>query len=119
MGRRYLTDSEIEFALGRGKEVEAFLGGFENDGLCIRWISLATNGKSIVVSVWEAIDRGSEDYLDVYSFPPANGVWDMPAKVFEVSSISEIKSSLGVDVLNFVNYGVVQDEYGDYKSTIA
>jgi len=119
MSRRYLTDKEIESALKRGKQVEAFLGAFHKDEDCIRWLSLSGNGQEITVSVWEAIDKGSEDFLDVYSFPPVNGEWDTPVKVFEVSSINDIKSVLSLDVLNFVNSGIVQDEYSDYKATSA
>ncbi len=119
MSRRYLTEKEVESALKRGKQVEAFLGAFHKDEDCIRWISLLSINEKIAVSVWEAKDKGSEDYLDVYSFPPVNGEWNTPVQVFEATSINDIKSALGLDVLNFVNSGVVQDEYGDYKEKSA
>ncbi len=117
MSRRYLTHKEVESAINRGKQVEAFLGSFQKEEDCIRWLSVSGSGQQYSVSVWEAIDKGSEYYLDVYSFPPANGEWDEPVKVFEVSSLNEIAEVLGIGNLNFVNYGVVQDEYGDYKAT--
>ncbi len=53
MSRRYLTHEEVESAINRGKQVEAFLGSFQKDENCIRWLSVSGNGLRYSVSVWE------------------------------------------------------------------
>ncbi|MFC3153472.1 hypothetical protein ACFOEK_20695 [Litoribrevibacter euphylliae] len=105
---------EVESSLNRGKEVEAFLGGFQAEKMCIRWLSLSKTGNTIQIRIWEAVDVGDEDYLDIYSFPPRSGEWDFPAQEFTIASIHELRDRLEVESLSFVNKGIVQDEYKDY-----
>ena len=96
MGRRYLTIQEAKSALKRGKEVEVFLGGFEKAGQkYIRWASIGINGNNFIGKVWEAIDEGSEDFLDVYSFSPASGELDIPASQAESAEFEVVLKELG------------------------
>jgi hypothetical protein len=119
MGRRYLTQQEGMSALNRGNSVEAFLGGFSNQcGECIRWVSFSKTDSGVLAKVWESLDEGSEDFLDVYSFSPANGEWDEPVKIIEAASIEEASKKLEREKINLVNSGVVQDEYADYIKKI-
>ncbi|MFV0595518.1 hypothetical protein [Shewanella sp.] len=115
MTRRYLTIEEANSALHRGKLVEIFIGGFTlNDERCIRWASFAKTEKGISGSLWEVYDQGSEDYLDIYTFDSPTGEYHEPVKVVHSENIENATKELGISSLNFVNQGVVQDEYGSY-----
>lgn len=115
MTRRYLTIQEADSALRRGKSVEIFLGGYEFKGeKCIRWASFAVSGDVVIGSLWEALDQGSEEYVDVYTFESPSGEYDEPVKIVTSKSIEDAAIHLGIKELNFVNYGVVQDEYLSY-----
>ena len=119
MSRRYLTEDQSKSALKRGKCIEAFVGGFSSGNKkTIQWASVSRDGEQLVGSLWEVYDEGDENYLDLYSFTPANGDYDTPIKTVKSSDLKEIASLLGFDVLNYVNQGVVQDEYNDYLGTI-
>ena len=118
MGRRYLTTEEAISAIKRGKEVEIFLGGFVKAGdKCIRWASFGFDGDKYIGKVWEAIDEGSENFLDIYSFSPASGEWDSPAKQAESREFEAVLKELDCSSGKIVNYGLVQDEYAEYLST--
>jgi hypothetical protein len=115
MTRRYLTTQEADSALRRGKSVEIFLGGFEFKGdRYIRWASFTVSGDVVTGNMWEALDQGSEDYVDVYTFESPSGEYDEPVKVVTSKNIEGAANHLGIKELNFVNSGVVQDEYLSY-----
>ena len=117
MGRKYLTLEEAMSALNRGKEVESFIGGFENKNeIYIRWVSLSKINESIIGKVWESLDEGSEDYLDVYSFSPLNGEWNEPVKTVTAQNIEQVLAELEVLPTKLINTGMVQDEYASYKA---
>ena len=117
MSRRYLTTDEAEAAVRRGKDVEVFLGGFESMGQrCIRWASINSSKEGFVGRVWESIDEGSPNYLDVYSFSPVSGEWDVPVRSEASSSLDALLELLGCPSNKLVNAGVVQDEYASYIS---
>jgi hypothetical protein len=116
MSRRYLSISEAESALKRGKSVELFLGGFDSySTACIRWASFSNTEQGVSGHVWESVDEGSEDYFDIYSFSLLNGEYDEPSMSVLGSNLPEVISKLSLTELRFVNAGVVQDEYGDFK----
>ncbi len=118
MARRYLTIDEANAALSRGKSVEVFVGGFIFDGVdYIRWASFSKSGDAVTGSLWESLDQGSEDYLDIYTFDSKTGEYDEPVKVANTESIEIAASTLGISELKFVNYGVAQDEYASYLDT--
>ena len=121
MSRRYLTKNEVSSALNRGKHVEAFLGGFDADGVAaIRWFDLYSDNRQFLGEVWEAPDYGSEDYVDVYGFGSLDED-DEPAILYRWDSLEEafsiIESQFPGATSRLVNQGVVQAEYLDYKRT--
>ena len=116
MSRRYLTIEEAESSLKRGKNVEIFIGGFEHESnTCIRWISFESSNKGVIAKVWESIDEGSRDYCDIYSFTPLSGEWDKPVSSTFADSISTVLEKLAISETKFVNLGIAQDEYADFK----
>ncbi len=118
MACRYLTIKEASSALHRGKSVEIFVGGFSSNGTkFIRWASFSTSGNTVVGSLWESLDQGSEDYLDIYSFDSKSGEYDEPVEVVKSNDIETAAMALGINEFNFVNNGVVQDEYASYLET--
>ena len=117
MSRRYLSVDEAKFALQRGKEVEIFLGGFEWSGLkCIRWASFVFIDKDFVGKLWEVIDEGSENFLDIYSFSPISGEWE-PIKEATSSEFEKVLEMFDCPNNRLVNSGVLQDEYSDYLAS--
>jgi len=118
MSRRYLTLKEAESSLNRGKTVEIFLGPFTHDSKkCIRWASFSKCAPGIAGCLWEAFDQGTIDYLDVYTFESLSGEYDEPTKSVSAESLKSAASALKIETLNFINQGIVQDEYADYLST--
>ena len=118
MTRRYLTTQEADSALRRGRSVEIFLGGFNFEGQkTIRWASFTASGADVSGSLWEAYGQGSEDYIDIYTFDSPSGEYGEPVKVVTSTNIESAASELGIKELNFVNHGVVQDEYISYHSS--
>ncbi len=115
MTRRYLAIEEAKSAIKRGKEVEVFLGGCVKTGQkCIRWASFGLNDNNYIGKVWESFDEGEENFLDVYSFSPASGEWDVPVNQAASSEFEEVLKELGCPSDKLVNYGVVQDEYAEH-----
>lgn len=116
MSRRYLTIEEAESSLKRGKNVEIFIGGFDHESnTCIRWISFESSDKGVIAKMWESIDEGSIDYCDIYSFTPLSGEWDVPVSLTFANSISIVLGKLAISEIKFVNAGIAQDEYADFK----
>jgi len=105
--------------LARGKHVEAFLGGFDADGIAaVRWLDLSGDGRQVYGEVWEFPDYGSEHYVDVYGFGSLGGN-DKPAVIYRWDSLEEALSVIDRQfpgaTARLVNQGVVQEEYLDYK----
>jgi hypothetical protein len=118
MSRRYLALDEAESALNRGKSVEVFLGGFVYESKkCIRWASFVKSTAGVCGSLWEAFDQGSSDYVDIYTFDSPSGEYDEPKKIIEAPSLEAAARELGIKNLNFVNQGIVQDEYAQHIET--
>ncbi|WP_444896919.1 hypothetical protein [Microbulbifer sp. SSSA005] len=118
MTRRYLTIQEANSALRRGKLVEIFLGGFKiGDQKCIRWASFEASSTGVTGSLWEAYDQGSDNYVDIYTFDSPLGEYDKPVRVVLSKSIEGAAAELGINKHNFVNQGVVQDEYSSYLAS--
>ena len=115
MSRRYLTIQEAQETISRGKSVEIFLGGFKlNSEKCIRWASFKGNMSGVVGSLWESYDQGSTENIDIYTFDSPSGEYDEPVKEVHSSSIKNAAKELGISKLNFVNQGIIQDEYLSY-----
>jgi hypothetical protein len=117
--RRYLTISEGEAALRRGKAVECFLGACDRSGIRgFRWLSIRQDSEAILASVYETAPAG--DMLDVYELPPLDPDRepDEADEVFAVTQHDEIWSVLEGrfpgSTARLVNEGVIQDEYADF-----
>ncbi|WP_394393207.1 hypothetical protein [Shewanella woodyi] len=118
MSRRYLTLQEAESSLNRGKAVEIFLGSFNHDSeKCVRWASFSKSASGVTGSLWEAFDQGSIDYLDIYTFDSPSGEYDETTKSVTAENLKSAASALKIDDFNFVNQGMVQDEYADYLTS--
>ena len=121
MSRRYLTSSEAEAAIDRGKSVECFLGSCQRDSkLGIKWFSARKGGNGIRVSVYETADLGNEDFIDIYEFGPLNPDLELedPDEIIDFSSFeafySEIEKKFSGSTSRLVNEFIIQDEYADY-----
>jgi hypothetical protein len=74
---------------------------------------------SFVASRYRMMDVGTDEYLDVYSFPPDDAAPAAPT-VFEdsKSTLEYAVRELGVDGQHFVNSGLIQDEYRDSRQGV-
>jgi len=115
MSRRYLTLDEAKSALNRKKDIEVFLGGFKHGSEnCIRWVSVTFEGDKFKGSIWESFDQGSEDYLDIYSFSPVSGEWDIPKSFVKAETLEYLLDVMSIPKEKIVYAGVVQDEYASF-----
>jgi hypothetical protein len=121
MSRRYLSQSEVQNALNRGKSVECFLGYCSRGGRDgVRWLSLSSNKNTIKICLFETADLGSEDYLDLYEFGPLNEELELedPDMEIEFSDLSKtydwLNSNYSSATFRLVNQFVIQEEYHEY-----
>ncbi|WP_395005389.1 hypothetical protein [Undibacterium sp.] len=121
MPRRYLTLSEANATLNRGKSIECFIGACEKDGTPgVRWISISDRNKGICVAVFESADIGNESFLDVYAFGPLDSELEFGDPAKEVcfdeftEAMSEIEAMFPSSSLKLVNEGMIQDEYLEF-----
>jgi hypothetical protein len=118
---RHLQGMHLEHAIRHGKTVEQFLGGFDHEGEpAIRYLSIRFHGGEFSLHLHELFDQGTEDYIDLYSFD----YLDLPEDRFEPHPIKfnsmedalrYAHSEFGAVPERWVNQGVVQDEYADFK----
>ena len=140
---RHLAPQFVRTALNRGTYVEQFLGGFVVDGQpAIRWIMLQKGADDdefedeededevdredpdeevFVLSYYEALDEGREDWVDVHGFSPVSGDPDdmyEPAARHRTSTLEEALAlaveRYGADPARFVNQTMIDHEYYDY-----
>ena len=114
---RYLNAYYIRTALQRGKTIGQFLGGgATGEHRTIRWLDIRPDGERFCLAYYEAIDEGSDSFLDLYEFPYASPDDDPPEHFF--NTIEEVLrysgSAYGASDSRWVNQFVVQDEYADY-----
>jgi hypothetical protein len=101
--------------LGRGKELEQFMGGRgDNPDRTIRWIELRPKNGGVEVWDFEVPDLGDIDFTDVYEF----GADDIEAPVATlpnpIDALDFAHRKLGASPDRWVNVTVVGDEYRDY-----
>jgi len=116
--RRYLRFSEAQFALNRGKQIEQFLGGYLADGEpAIRYAVVRPDDERIVATVYECFETPHPDFYDVEEF--RNVEPDSDPEDFYFDSLEEAVSFLtyrnGASADKFVNEGLVDEEYRDYR----
>lgn len=115
----YLKNEQLRTNLSLGKIVEQWLGyKQEDDYIILRWISLEKeNSGEFSVAYIESFDEGSEDFIDVYEFSTLDP--DEPLGIINTfSTLDEaINFSLGeygAEIDNFINAGMIQEEYRTY-----
>jgi len=114
---RYLTRSQIQSALSRGRHVEQLLSPTTINGATVlRWIDLHPANDQFAIRLYEVFDDGSEDYLDIYSFEPVNPDEEPTPRSFDSldDALSFAESSYTASRDRYVNQAVIQDEYADY-----
>lgn len=123
VSRRYLTLSEVESALNRGRPIECFLGSCERGTQPgIKWFSISCNGEKLCLKIHETADLGNEDFLDLYGFGPLNPELELDEPDEEIifddfkSAIAEIEMMFPSSSAKLVNEGVIQDEYSEFIS---
>lgn len=119
---RYLTFEQASQALGRGRQVEQFLGGVDGAPVAaVRWATISPDTGAFRVVIHEVEDVGGPDFLDVTEFPPL-GDEEHPGEGRLVASAPGADSALdlanevlGTDPDRWVNSSVVSDEYRDFR----
>lgn len=117
---RHLTR---EFALGalrRGKEIEQLVGVVEVDGReGLRYVTLA-GGREFVLRVHEVEDVGTDEFFDLSEFPPLDpseyvGEGRVLGRYATAEDALEASLALGSQPDQWVNQGVLGDEYADLR----
>jgi hypothetical protein len=115
---RYLTQYFIRTALHLGKAVEQFLGGgFDGEEPTIRWLVLDANRDQFALTYYEALDRGSDSFIDIGEFPLVDPDADPPEKLFDSieDALAYAQSTYEASPSRWVNESVVEEEYVDYS----
>ncbi|MBB4931193.1 hypothetical protein F4561_002013 [Lipingzhangella halophila] len=119
---RYLTPSFAIGALHRGQEIEQFLGGFDRgEQHIIRWAALGRGKDRITLYLSEAVDAGTDSFLDVSEFPPLDPDDESWGKVIGTAAspgeaLALAEHHLGASRDRWVNQGVICSEYKDYRA---
>ncbi len=116
---KYLPLDFVRQSLRNGKAVEHWIGHSDGDGYrAIKFLRIdrERNGQ-VSTTIFESIDAGSPDFLDVYEFSPVDP--DMPhgdVNVFEgpEEALDFALKILGVTGERFVSAGSIQDVYADF-----
>lgn len=121
MSRRYLSINEAKNRLLNGKEVESFLGGYKHEGKdAIRWLSFHVHIEQYHANLWEKLDQGNENFLDIHTFEGVDGD-DEATELFFNDSFEELLEILELRFpklsSKLVNSGIVQDEYYNFKTS--
>jgi hypothetical protein len=116
--RRYLTFSEAQSALNRGKQIEQFLGGYLAYGdPAIRYAVVRQKDERVIATVYERFETPHPNFYDVGEFE--NVEPDSDPEDFYFNSLEEaiafLKYRNGASGDTFVNQGLVDEEYKDYK----
>ncbi|MET7671836.1 hypothetical protein [Micromonospora luteifusca] len=123
---RYLTRAFALGTLGRGKEVEQFIGPVSVAGSPgVRWVSVWPWQQGYSVSVHDVQDLDDERYRDLSTFPPLDPEDDDETGsgrvVGHVASAAEAlklaEGATGASPHRWVNQGVAGDEYADFVLT--
>lgn len=118
---RHLTPAFAIAALGRGRQIEQFLGGaVEGEASSITFVTISPRGNAFRLSVHEVLDVGSADFLDVSEFPPIDEAEyvgegrSLGTAASPTDAIALAESIVSARPDRWVNQGVVSDEYADY-----
>jgi hypothetical protein len=116
--RRYLTISEAKSALARGKQIEQFLGSFyDGQDRAIRHAVIRPEGDRIIANVYECYEPTRADFFNVGEFQnvdPDENTEDFIFGSFE-EAVSFLEYRNGLSSERFVNQGLVEEEYKDFR----
>jgi hypothetical protein len=119
---RHLTPDFAVSALERGAEIEQFLGGDPNaNPASIRWVTIYSAHGQFLVTLNEVEDVGTDDFFDVAEFPPLDpeengGEGRVVATTTTAhDALAAAHSTTQALPDRWVNAGVVDDEYADYR----
>jgi len=110
----------LSYAIASGKTVEQFLGGFTLDCTkALRYLSIRKQGSEFWLHNHEIHDQGDEDHLDIHGFEylemPENRYEPYPIKFRTMEdALRYAASEFGARPDQWVNRGMLQDEYGCY-----
>lgn len=118
---RHLTEQEAATALRPGASIEQLLTATLGERT-VRWLSIAATGDGFALRLHDVLDDGSDDFLDVYEFRPANedehvGEGVLLGTFPDVRAAIDAATRAGARGTRWVNGGVVQDEYADLRSS--
>lgn len=120
---RYLYTAFIKNILRQGSEVEQFLRCTNIDGKKIlSWLTIRKQEKGYALLHHKQHDEGSQEHLDIYSFKylylPKN-MNEPKQLIFQSidSALDYASTNLGASNTKWVNHGMVQEEYRDFKLT--
>ena len=120
---RYLYKANIQNAMRKSEEVEQFLKFTKLDGKAIlSWLTLRRQNDGYALIHHKQYDQGSLSDVNIYDFKylymPKNR--DEPEYI-EFSSLDlaldYASKNLGASHVKWVNQGVIQEEYRDFKLT--
>jgi hypothetical protein len=114
--RKYLDENEVNTHLNLGRTVEVFLGRINEDKEIISYLTLSkTKEQKIEVTYIEHYDEGNLEFLDLYSFSYVDPDMDFETNHFDNTekAIKYIKERFRLGKINFVNAGIIQDEYAE------
>lgn len=119
---RHLTVTDVKAALRRGSPVEQLLGTrLDEDDRVLSWIEIDVNRQGrYVVSEFQVFDDEIAEFSDVHEFEPFDP--DHPygtSREFDAADDAlEYAISLGASLNKFVNEGLIDEEYRDFRSSI-
>jgi hypothetical protein len=122
---RYLSDYALGMALKRGKTVGHFIGETGGRGpegrAVLRYLTLESDGAAAVLRAYDVLDYAREDYLDIFSLPEAGDRAQGEPAAEEVFSspkdaLAWADQEFDAAPSEWVNLGVLQDEYADFRS---
>ena len=119
---RYLVESFVFGALGRGRSVEQFLGpAGDADTLGISWVEVVPTHSGFKVVLHTAADVGSEGFCDLGEFPPLDADDEDEEFGREIAKVMAAPDAVALAEAwtgavrgRWVNEGVTQDEYRDF-----
>jgi hypothetical protein len=115
---RYLTMSDAQSALNRGKQIEQFLGGYSAGGdPAIQYVVFRIEDEKTVVTIYECFETSHANFYDVGEFQtvdPDNDPEDHYFNSLE-EAVSFLEERHGGVIDRFVNQGLVDEEYKDYR----
>jgi hypothetical protein len=115
-----LTREQAAAALRRGAAIEQMLSTSLSGG-SFRWLDARATGEAVTLRLHETVDDGSDGFLDVYAFRSVDEDDDYGAGVIigefrSVAAALEGAGEVGAVADQWVNAGVIQDEYCDMRT---